>query len=161
MDCTPAKKGLCRLQALSCLFEGKRREQNRDLSGFSLRHVLRFIQAFNLAGLDDLIPGRSSGRRHILPEEQGERKILPLIEDPSLAGQSHWPAVKLPGWIKEHLQSQLGYSTAVRYLHENDYHLKVPRPWPLEHDEAKRQTFCEKLQLWQNDSGVDLWFADG
>ena len=85
MDCTPAKRGFCRLQALSCLFEGKRREQSRDLSGFSLRHVLRFIQAFNLAGLDGLIPGRSSGRRDILPREEVSGKILPLIEDPALA----------------------------------------------------------------------------
>lgn len=58
MDCTPTKKGFRRLQALGWLFEGKSREQVADLSGFSLRHVVRFIQAFNLAGLDGLIPGR-------------------------------------------------------------------------------------------------------
>lgn len=46
--------------------------------------------------------------------------------------------MKLHGWIKENLQTQLGYSTTVRYLHEHDYRLKVPRPWPLEHDEDKR-----------------------
>ncbi|MBK8090591.1 MAG: helix-turn-helix domain-containing protein [Verrucomicrobiaceae bacterium] len=43
--------------ALRWLYEGKSREQVADLSGFSLRQVLRFIQAFNLAGLDGLIPG--------------------------------------------------------------------------------------------------------
>ena len=160
MDCTPTKKGFRRLQALGWLFEGKSREQVADLSGFSLRHVLRFIQAFNLAGLDGLIPGRSSGRRRILPKEQVSKTILPLIEDPSLAGQSHWTAVKLHGWIKDNLQTQLGYSTTVRYLHEHDYRLKVPRPWPLEHDADKREAFCQKLQLWQNDPSIDLWFAD-
>ena len=160
MDCSPTKKGFRRLLALGWLFEGKSREQVADLSGFSLRHVLRFIQAFNLAGLDGLIPGRSSGRRRILPKEQVSKTILPLIEDPSLAGQSHWTAVKLHGWIKDNLQTQLGYSTTVRYLHAHDYRLKVPRPWPLEHDADKREAFCQKLQLWQNDPSIDLWFAD-
>ncbi|MBK8090973.1 MAG: IS630 family transposase [Verrucomicrobiaceae bacterium] len=107
-----------------------------------------------------LIPGRSSGRRRILPKEQVSGKILPLIEDPSLAGQSHWTAVKLHGWIKQNLQTQLGYSTTVRYLHEHDYRLKVPRPWPLNQDEDKRQAFCEKLQRWVADPSVDLWFSD-
>ncbi|MBK8092068.1 MAG: helix-turn-helix domain-containing protein [Verrucomicrobiaceae bacterium] len=122
------KKGFRRLQALRWLYEGKSREQVADLSGFSLRQVLRFIQAFNLAGLDGLIPGRSSGRRRILPKGTSERKILPLIEDPSLAGQSHWTAVKLHGWIKQNLQTQLGYSTTVRYLHEHDYRLQSSAP---------------------------------
>ena len=56
MDCTPTKKGFRRLQALRWLFEGKSREEVAALSGFRLRQVLRFIQAFNLAGLDGLIP---------------------------------------------------------------------------------------------------------
>ncbi|MBK8094587.1 MAG: helix-turn-helix domain-containing protein [Verrucomicrobiaceae bacterium] len=56
MDCSPTKKGFRRF-ALRWLYEGKSREQVADLSGFSLRQVLRFIQAFNLAGLDGLIPG--------------------------------------------------------------------------------------------------------
>ena len=160
MDCTPTKKGFRRLQALRWLYEGKSREEVAGRSCFSLRQVLRFIQAFNLAGLDGLIPGRSSGRRRILPKQQVSEKILPLIEDPSLAGQSHWTAVKLHGWIKENLQTQLGYSTTVRYLHEHDYRLKVPRPWPLNQDEDKRQAFCEKLQSWVADPSIDLWFSD-
>ena len=39
--------------------------------------------------------------------------------------------------------------TTVRYLHEQDYRLMVPRPWPLNQDEEARQAFCEKLQSWQ------------
>lgn len=160
MDCTPTKKGFRRLQALLWLYEGKSREEVSALSRFSLRHVLRLIQAFNLAGLDGLIPGRSSGRRRILPKAQVAEKIVPLIEDPSLAGQSHWTAVKLHGWIKEHLQTQLGYSTTVRYLHEQDYKLKVPRPWPLKQDEELREAFCVKLRAWQEDPQTDVWFCD-
>lgn len=160
MDCTPTKKGFRRLLALRWLYEGKSREEVAALSFFSARQVLRFIHAFNLAGLDGLIPGRSSGRRRILPKEQVAEKIVPVIEDPSLAGQTHWTAVKLHGWIKEHLQAQLGYSTTVRYLHEQDYKLKVPRPWPLHQDAEQREAFCEKLCAWQQDEYTDVWFCD-
>ncbi len=160
MDCTPTKKGFRRLQALRWLYEGKSREGVAALSCFSIRQVLRFIQAFNLAGLDGLIPGRSSGRRRIVPKAEVADKIVPLIEAPSLAGQTHWTAVKLHGWIKEHLQTQLGHSTTVRYLHEHDYKLKVPRPWPLDHDRDLREAFCEKLRPWQDDENTDVWFCD-
>lgn len=160
MDCTPTKKGFRRLQALRWLYEGKSREEVAALSFFSTRQVLRFIHAFNLAGLDGLIPGRSSGRRRILPKEEVAEKIVPVIEDPSLAGQTHWTAVKLHGWIKQQLQAQLGYSTTVRYLHEQDYKLKVPRPWPLHQDEQQREAFCEKLRAWQQDEHTDVWFCD-
>jgi len=156
MDCTPTKKGFRRLQALRWLYEGKSREEVAALSFFSTRQVLRFIHAFNLAGLDGLIPGRSSGRRRILPKEEVAEKIVPVIEDPSLAGQTHWTAVKLHGWIKEQLQAQLGYSTTVRYLHEQDYKLKVPRPWPLNQDEELREAFCEKLRTWTKIGKVRL-----
>jgi hypothetical protein len=63
-----------------------------------------------VAGLDGLIPGRRSRHRRILPEEQVCEKILPLIEDPSLAAESHWNAVKLHGWIaqsSEQLQDRI------------------------------------------------------
>jgi transposase len=160
LDCTPTKKGFRRLQALRWLYEGKSREEVAALSDFHPRHILRFIKLFNLAGLDGLIPGRSSGRRRILPKAQVAEQIVPLIEDPSLAGQTHWTAVKLHGWIKEHLQTQLGYSTTVRYLHEAGYKLKVPRPWPLNQDEEQREAFCEKLRAWQDDPNTDLWFCD-
>jgi transposase len=160
MDCTPTKKGFRRLQAILWLYEGKLREEVAALAHFSERQIFRYIKAFNTLGIDGLIPGRSSGRPRILPRQAVSAKIVPLLEDPALAGQSHWTAVKLHGWIKEHLQTELGYSTTVRYLHEQDYKLKVPRPWPLNQDEQARQAFCEKLQLWQAEETVELWFAD-
>ena len=160
MNCTPTKKGFRRLQALHWLYEGKSREIVAEFSGFSERHILRFITAFNLLGIDGLIPGRSSGRPRRLPQEQVRETVVPILEDPTLAGQSHWTIVKLHGWIKEQLQMQLGYSTVLRYVHEQDYKLKVPRPWPLNQDEELRQAFCEKLQTWQADESIDLWFSD-
>ena len=48
----------------------------------------------------------------------------------------------------------------MRYLHEQRYKLKVPRPWPLNQDEEQRESFCQKLSDWQQDPQVDLWFCD-
>lgn len=97
----------------------------------------------------------------ILPKAEVAEKIVPVIEDPSLAGPTHWTAVKLHGWIKEHLQAQLGDSTTVRDLQEQEYKLKVPRPWPLNQDEELRQTFCEKLRTWQQDLRTGLTSESG
>ncbi|MBX7208258.1 MAG: helix-turn-helix domain-containing protein [Verrucomicrobiaceae bacterium] len=79
IDCTPTTKGFRRLQALLWLHEGMSHEEVAALSHFSPRQVLRFIQAFNLAGLDGLIPGRSSGRRRIVPKEQLAEKIARVM----------------------------------------------------------------------------------
>jgi transposase len=160
MDCTPTKKGFRRLQALRWLYEGKTAQEVASLAHFSERQILRYIKAFNAGGLDGLIPGRSRGRGRALAKDIVESKILPLLEDPSLAGQSHWTAVKLHGWIKDKLKVDLSYGTTVRYLHEQDYKLKVPRPWPLNQDEEAREAFCLKLQAWHEETSIDLWFAD-
>ncbi|MBK8036711.1 MAG: helix-turn-helix domain-containing protein [Verrucomicrobiaceae bacterium] len=70
MDCTPTKKGFRRLQSLRWLCEGKSREEVAALSGFSPRQVLRFIKAFNLAGLDGLIPGAAADATASCPKSK-------------------------------------------------------------------------------------------
>jgi hypothetical protein len=37
---------------------------------------------------------------------------------------------------------------------------KVPRPWPERQNEEDRNAFLEKLQGWQADLNIELWFAD-
>ena len=155
-DFTPTKNGFRRLQALLWFYEDKTYQEIAALSHFSERQILRCMQALKTRGLDGLNTGRSSGRPRALSQDEMKEKIMPLVDEPSKANQSHWTAVKLHGWIKEKLQIELGYSTTARYLHEQDYKLKVPRPWPLNHDEEARQAFCEKLQSWQKDESIDL-----
>ena len=160
MECTPTKKGYRRLQVLRWLYEGKSRQEAAALSYFSDRQILRYIQAFNRWGLDGLIPGRSSGRARKIDPAVLRGRLVPVMEDPSLAGQTHWSAVKLHGWLKDTLQTDLGYSTTVRYLHELRYKLKVPRPWPLHQDPGAREAFCQQLRQWNDDPTIDLWFGD-
>ena len=72
----------------------------------------------------------------------------------------HWTALKVHGYLKEHLAVELGYRTAVRWLHELDFHLRVPRLWPQDQDEVKRKEFLDQLNTWTADPLVDLWFMD-
>ena len=48
----------------------------------------------------------------------------------------------------------------MRWLHDEDFRLKVPRPWPDGQDEEKRKAFIELIKKFLGDQGVDLWFLD-
>ena len=86
--------------------------------------------------------------------------LVPVLENPAQAGQVHWTGVKLHGYLKEQLQIELGYRTAIRWLHELDYHLRVPRPWPERQNEQARKAFKEWFAQMLADPHVQLWFAD-
>jgi len=60
----------------------------------------------------------------------GLKLILPLVDDPAKADQLHWTAAKLCGWLREHTEYDLSYRTLVRYLHEQGYARRIPRPMP-------------------------------
>ena len=90
---------------------------------------------------------------------------MPVLKDPRQAAVEHWTGVKVHGWIKEQLQVELSYAPVIRYLHELDFHLRVPRPWPLPlldepEREEQRQAFREKIKALAEDPAVELWFGD-
>jgi transposase len=86
--------------------------------------------------------------------------LVPVLENPAQAGQVHWTGVKLHGYLKEQLQIQLGYSTTLRWLHDLNYELRVPRPWPERQNEQERKAFLEELRQLSADPNVQLWFGD-
>jgi transposase len=124
------------------------------------RMVRLWIHQYNQGGIDALITkGRPGGPRKV--KLQRVRDLLvPVLEDPSQAGQVHWTGVKLHGYLKEQLQVQLGYSTTLRWLHELNFHLRVPQPWPEKQNEADRAAFIEEVRRWSEDPKVQLWFGD-
>lgn len=86
--------------------------------------------------------------------------LLSVRENPATAGQVHWTGVKLHGYLKEQLSRELGYSTAVRWRHELNFHRRVPQPWPERQNEEDRKTFQEQLRALASDPKVQLWFGD-
>src|SRR5436190_9035616 len=112
------------------------------------RVVRLWIELFNRGGIDALITRPQPGRPRKVKLERVRDLLLPVLENPAQAGQVHWTGVKLHGHLKEKLAIELGYRTALRWLHELDFNLRVPRPWPERQDPQQREAFKEKLQQW-------------
>lgn len=54
--------------------------------------------------------------------------LLPVLKDPQQAAVGHWTDVKVHGWLQQQFQIELSYSTMVRYLHDQNLHLRVAAP---------------------------------
>ena len=160
MEAAPNKRSYVRLNAIRLLLLGQTRESVCVVFCRSDRMVRLWIEAFNRGGIDALITRPTPGRPRKVKLERVRDLLLPVLENPAQAGQVHWTGVKLHGYLKEQLQMELGYSTTLRWLHEMNFHLRVPRPWPERQDEEKRKVFLEELKLLGRDPGVELWFSD-
>jgi len=66
-----------------------------------------WIRRFNQQGVDGLIEGERPGRpAKITPEQSAHYRQL--IEQPKLADQLHWTAVKFHGYLRQELQHEIG-----------------------------------------------------
>lgn len=160
MEAAPTKRSYIRLASMRALLLGIPRHTVCQLYNRTDRMVRLWIEMFNRGGIDALITKRPGGRRRKVKLQRLEDLLVPVLEDPSLAAQRHWTGVKIHGWLCEQLQVDLGYRTVIRYLHELDYNLRVPRPWPDRQDQEQREVFLEHLRSWQEDQSIELWFAD-
>ena len=160
MEAAPNRRSFVRLQALRALLLGYSRKQVCELCTRTDRMVRLWIELFNRGGIDALITKARPGRRRKVKLERVRDLLLPVLENPASVGQGHWTAVKLHGYLKEQLQLEFGYSTTVRWLHELNFHLRVPQPWPERQNEQARQSFLEELRGLCADPKVELWFGD-
>ena len=164
MDCGPDHKSFRRLNAMHLLMIGTPYALVVRNSRVSERTVRLWVSRFNQCGIDGLIHRPGAGRPRILEHEEIAATILPLVDDPSLAGHTHWTARKLCGWLNENLDAGLSYRTVVRYLHEHDYKRKIPRPMPEPPDrdawEDRREAFVGELLALLEDEECDVFFGD-
>ncbi len=111
-----------------------------------------------------MLIGLGPGRPRKLDVSKVEAEILPVLDDPSLADQTHWTVVKLCGWLREQKQIDISYRTLVRYLHEHKYVRKIPRPMPEPPDreawEDQREAFAFELLELLDDSTCEVFFGD-
>lgn len=159
VKCSVSHQATRRLQAIKALIIGIAYEQVMALYNLAERTLRRYVAAFNRQGIDALIDRRHPGRPKIIQAEQAEY-FEKVIEDPSLAEETHWTARKFHGWLRETGKADVSYRTVVRLFHERGFALKVPRPWPDRQDEAAREAFREKLALLLADESIELWFQD-
>lgn len=148
-----------RLMAIRTLILGYTHEDVASIFNVWPRTIQRWVSRFNARGIDGLIERRRTGRpRRIGPEQS--LIYHELIEHPEKAEQTHWTARKFHGYLREALKEEVGYSTLVRWLHDNGFRLKIPQPWPDRQDEQKRGAFVEQIKALLADSEVELWYAD-
>jgi transposase len=160
MDAAPNKRSYIRLAAIRALLMNIERATVCQMFDRTDRMVRLWIECFNRGGIDALITRPQVGRPRKVKLERVRDVLVPVLENPAQAGQVHWTGVKIHGYLKEHLSIELGYRTVVRWLHQLDYHLRVPRPWPEGQNEEKRKAFVEQLRVLVEDLNVTLWFGD-
>lgn len=161
MEAAPNKRSYIRFAAVRALLMGLARSTVCEMFFRSDRMVRLWIVSFNKAGIDALRTRSKPGRPRKAKLERVRDLLLPVLENPAQAGQVHWTGVKLHGHLKEKLAIELGYRTTLRWLHELDFNLRVPRPWPERQDPQRREEFKEKLRQWcAQEDQFELWFQD-
>ena len=160
MEASPTRRGYVRLAVIRSLLLGVDRATVCEQFCRSDRVVRLWISVYNEAGIDALASKPRSGRPRKVRLQKAHDLLVPVLENPAEAGQLHWSGVKLHGWLKEQLGTEIGYSTTLRYLHELGYNLRVPRPWPDRQDQEERTAFLQRYRAWQNDPQIEIWFGD-
>ena len=160
MEAAPNKRSYVRLSAIRALLLGYSRQQVCELHDRTDRMVRLWMECFNRGGIDALITKPRLGRPRKVKLERVRDLLVPVLENPAAAGQVHWTGVKLHGYLQEKLCVELGYRTTIRWLHELNFHLRVPQPWPERQNEEERKAFLEELRGLAEDPAVELWFAD-
>ena len=164
LACSPDQKAHHRLNIIHLLRCGCPFEIALKNSRVSERTHQLWIKTFNERGIDGLTYRPQPGRPRLIQAHEVDEKILPLLDDPALAGKNHWTAVKLCGWLRENENMDLSYPTLVRYLHERGYARRIPRPVPEPPDrdvwEEHREQFAGELLDLLDDPGNKVFFGD-
>ena len=155
----PIQRTNLRLTAIKALAMGIPHAQVALLFGVNEDSVSRWVRRFNERGIDGITEGSRSGRPPKI-KPQRSQEFSELILHPEHVNETHWTGRKFHGYLTEHCQLEAGYSTLMRWIHDEGFRLKVPRPWPDGQDEEKRKAFVEQVGKWLSDLDIDLWFLD-
>ncbi len=88
-----------------------------ELYGVSRRTLSTWVNKFSKQGIDGLIEPRRSGRLPKISPEKADQ-YRELIKHPDRANEIHWTARKFHGYLTRELDLEVGYSTVVRWLHD-------------------------------------------
>lgn len=158
-NCSPNRRAYERMMAIRALLIGIPREQVAKLHDVTDRTLLNWIYWFNERGIDGLISEKSPGAPPIITPEQNE-ELKDLIENPDKVNQTHWTGRKFHGYLQEKHKLEISYRSIIRWLHNQNYALKVPRPWSDLQDEEARQKYLKQLMVLLEDPEIDVWYQD-
>lgn len=160
MQCGLTRDAYRRLQSIELLLKGYERDEVRDILSVTDRSMQRWISKFNERGIDGIIERGEAGRPRKIERERFEEEIVPLILHPEECEEVHWTAVKFHGYLVNDLAYELSYRTLLRYFHEQDIKLLMPRRWPEKQDPEKRQAYIEAMRGILSNSCNKVWFGD-
>jgi transposase len=164
LACCPDRKAQFRLNAILLLLCGGSFEITMMHSGISERCLQLWIKRFNDSGIDGITYRPKSGRPRLMSAIEIKENILPLVDDPQLANRHHWTAVSLCGWLKDTENLKVSYRTLLRYLHEQNYVRRIPRPMPEPPNRdtwiEQRNEFIPRLQDLVKEENVEVFFGD-
>ena len=155
----PIQRTNLRLLAIKALAMGISHGQVAVLFGVNEDSVSRWVRRFNQRGIDGLTEGPRSGRPPKITRERSD-EYRELVLHPERVDETHWTGRKFHGYLTSSCQEEVGYSTLMRWLHDEGFRLKVPRPWPDGQDEEERRAFITRVREFLRDQGIDLWFLD-
>lgn len=164
IDCCPDQKAQKRLNTIHLLLCGSGFDLAMRHARVSERCLQMWIERFNAQGIDGITYRPRPGRPRCVSTTIVQEQILPVVDTPSLAGEQHWTAVKLCGWLRENRNLDLSYPTLVRYLHEQNYARRIPRPMPEPPDKDRwkeqRETFAKELLELLTNPSIKVFFGD-
>jgi transposase len=155
----PSRQSIQRLQAIKALLLGAEHGFVADLFLITPQTLVVWVKAFNLQGIDGLVDKSRPGRPRRIAPERAEQ-LCDLVHNPSKADIEHWTAKRFHGYLNETLRIEVSYRSVVRWLHEQDFRLKVPQPWPDRQDEELRGQWRSALGALLGDESVELWYCD-
>jgi putative transposase len=160
MKCAPHQPGALSIWAIWAIGKGIGRPEVDLFCNVEDKTVLEWINRSNAEGIDGLADRPRSGAPRRITKEEMAQNVIPVLDDPGSVGEEDWTAVKLLGFLKREYALEVSYSTLVRNLHEQDRHLRVPRPMPEPKDrddwEEKRKAFAKRMRQWIADPKAPL-----
>lgn len=128
------------------------------------RTLRLWVSRYNELGVDGLIYRPQAGRPRKMKPPQVTSEIITLLEDPSLAEQTHWTLTKLHGYLKEQKDIDVSYRTLHRYIKEQNYVRRIPRPMPEPPNkiawQQSREECAQQLIEAINDPQKVVYFSD-
>ena len=160
MDATPLKKGFRRLNAIYLLMKGVPKQIVHSSTNKSRKTFYTWIRRFLEYGIDGLINKPRPGRPRILQLIDTKNRLIELLDEPNRGKESYYTAIKIHAYLKEEFQIEFSYRTLLRYIHEEDYNLRMPRRIPNGGDEKLRKAFKIRLEKISKDDTNEIWFED-
>jgi transposase len=156
-----SKRAARRLQAIRLLFCGYDYKEVARIVDCDAKSLTTWIKRFNDYGIDGLTHDlERPGRPTKIPPDKHDA-FQELLRNPHQLGRDFWTARAVHGHLASQWQIELAYSTVCQAMHQANFDLKSPRPWPgLRQDPDKRAAFQATLAELLKDPNLELWYGD-